>query len=123
MFRVGEWRCDRKSMVFLLIPFPGSDTVVIGASMSELNGNFCVCVSVSYVLVLVLINLFIRFLLCQYVLQNFTGGTYIPCATILLGIVLLMIFINILVAHVIYTRPQNVVTKSSGFAYTILAKM
>ena len=29
---------------------------------------------------------------------------------------------NILVAHVVYTRPQNVVTKSSGFAYTIIAK-
>ena len=28
---------------------------------------------------------------------------------------------NILVAHVVYTRPQNVETKSSGFAYTIIA--
>ena len=27
---------------------------------------------------------------------------------------------NTLVAHVVYTRPQNVVTKSSGFAYTII---
>ena len=27
---------------------------------------------------------------------------------------------NILVAHVVYTRPQTVVTKSSGFAYTII---
>ena len=29
---------------------------------------------------------------------------------------------NVLIAHVVYTRPQNViVTKSSGFAYTIIA--
>ena len=35
---------------------------------------------------------------------------------ILLGIVLLF-----LVAHVVYTRSQNVVTKTSCFAYTIIA--
>ena len=28
---------------------------------------------------------------------------------------------DILVAHVVYTRPQNLVTKSSVFAYTVIA--